>query len=329
MLQIYSGEGGALRKIEPSLDAQVLKRADWIDIHDPTPDEEGAICTVFGLELAPDDMPRFHPPSDFKARDQAIEATILLLTGIKTPTPALVPVTFIHTEGPLISVTRGESNEIGWLIEQYAKEFKTRAGPDDAFAALLDMIVDHSGDALEYIGCELDRINRAVFAHHASAERRVRLASPRIRTRQLERLLEELGFTREILVKLRRSVLTLRRLIAVLKAHHEDEVLKARLAAFEKDLVTISEAESDMSNTAGFVLDGAVGFITIQQSKVVNILTIVGVLLSPAMAIGGIYGMNFKIMPELQWDYGYAWALGLIFGSTAVMYWLFRRRGWL
>jgi magnesium transporter len=77
------------------------------------------------------------------------------------------------------------------------------------------------------------------------------------------------------------------------------------------------------------VLDGAVGFITIQQSKIVNILTIVGVLLSPAMVIGGIYGMNFKVMPELQWDYGYAWALGLIVASTAAMYVLFRRRGWL
>ena len=329
MIQIYSGESGTLRAVESSLDPQVLRRADWIHIHDPTAEEEAAVRRAFGVDLVPDDVPHFHPPSDLKSHDHVVTATILLLSGVETPDPVLVPVTFVHTEGPLISVTRGAGNEIAWLIDQYAKRYTPRAGSDDEFVALLDMVVDHAGDALEYIGRELDRIIRAVFEHHASAERRARLASPRLRNRQLERLLEELGFTREILVKLRRSVLTLRRLVGVLKQHGMDAALNARLVTFEKDLETIAEAESDMSNTAAFILDGAVGFITIQQSKIVNILTIVGVLLTPPVMIASVYGMNFKAMPELQWDYGYAWALGLMVASTAVIYWFLRRRGWL
>ena len=329
MLQIYSGESGLLRQIETSLDGKTLKAADWINIHNPTADEELAVRATFGVDLVPDDIPHFHPPSDIKTGDDTIVATALLLAGIGTPKPALIPVTFIHTEGPLISVTRGDGNDIAWLIDQYAREFKQRSGPDDAFAALLDMIVDHAGDALEHIGNELDHINRSVFEHHASRERRARLASPRLRTRQLERLLEEIGFAREVLVKLRRSVLTLRRLIAVLKQCHDDEILKARLAAFEKDLATIAEGEVDLSETASFILDGAVGFITIQQSKIVNILTIVGVLLTPPVMIASVYGMNFKVMPELEWHYGYAWALGLMVATTAVIYWVLRRRGWL
>lgn len=263
------------------------------------------------------------------ARKEGVSATILLLAGVGTGRPALVPVHFIHTEGPLISVTRGEGNDIGWLIERYAKAYKPRSGADDELIELLDMIVDLAGDALEHIGRELERINSAVFAHHATRERRARLAAPRLRNRQLERLLEELGFNREILVKLRRSVLSLRRFVTVLKQHGMDAGLNARLAAFENDLVTIAEGEVDMSNTASFILDGAVGFITIQQSRIVNILTIVGVLLTPPMVIASVYGMNFKVIPELQWDYGYAWALGLMVVSTAAIYWVLRQRGWL
>lgn len=329
MLKIYSGDSGLLRSIETSLDVKTLKQADWINIHNPTAEEEQAVRSAFGVDLVPDETPHFHPPSDIKARDHIIVATALLLTGVDTPCPALIPVTFIHTDGPLISVTRGDGNDIAWLIDQYTREFKQRAGPDDAFAALLDMVVDHAGDALEHIANQLDHINRSVFEHHASHERRARLASPRLRTRQLERLLEEIGFTRELLVKLRRSVLTLRRLIAVLKQRHDDELLKARLAAFENDLATIAEGEVDLSETASFILDGAVGFITIQQSKIVNILTIVGVLLTPPVMIASVYGMNFKLMPELEWHYGYAWALGLMVTTTAAIYWVLRRRGWL
>jgi magnesium transporter len=329
VLQIYSEVSGSLRPVATSADPSALKQADWIDIHDPTDAEVRAVELTFGVELLSDAAPRFHPPSDIRASNHTISATILLLARADTSSPALVPVSFVYTDGPLISVTRGDGNEIAWLIDQYAREFRQRAGADDEFVALLDMIVDQAGDALEFIGRELDRINRAVFEHHASAERRARLSSPRLRTRQLERLLEELGFTREILVKLRRSVLSLRRLVAFLKQHGQDDKLNRRLAAFESDLATIAEAETDLSNTANFILDGAVGFITIQQSKVVNILTIVGVLLTPPVMIASVYGMNFKFMPELQWDYGYAWALGLMVVTTAAIYWALRRLGWL
>jgi magnesium transporter len=329
VLQIYSSDSGALHAVTASLDAQALKQADWINIYNPTPAEEQAVKAAFGVDLVSDETPRFHPPSDFKAHDHIVIATALLLARTDTPNPALVPITFIRTAGPFISVTRGAGNEIGWLIDQYAQEFKERAGADDEFMALLDMIIDHAGDALEYIGKELDHINRSVFEHHATQERRAKLASPRLRTRQLEHLLVCLAFTRELLVKLRRSVLTLQRLVTVLKQRSEDESLKARLVAFEKDLATIAEAESDLANTANFILDGAVGFITIQQSKIVNVLTIAGVLLTPPVMIASVYGMNFKIMPELQWDYGYAWALGLMLVGTTGIYLFMRRRGWL
>jgi magnesium transporter len=152
-------------------------------------------------------------------------------------------------------------------------------------------------------------------------------ASPRLRNRQLERVLTDLGPSREILVKLRRSVLSFRRLIGFLREQDMAKKLTAKLDTFERDLKSIAEAETDLSTTAGFLLDGVVGYIGLLQNKVMNILTLVGIILTPSMVIAGIYGMNFHIMPELSWTYGYPFALGLMVITTAALYLFVRWRG--
>ena len=77
------------------------------------------------------------------------------------------------------------------------------------------------------------------------------------------------------------------------------------------------------------MLDGAVGYITILQSKTINIMTVLGILLTPPVLIASIYGMNFKVMPELQWEWGYPWALGLMVVSVLLAFLFVRLRGWL
>ena len=130
-------------------------------------------------------------------------------------------------------------------------------------------------------------------------------------------------------MKLRRSALSFRRLIGLLRERITEEDIAKKLEAFEKELQAIAEAEVDLSSTASFMLDGAVGFIGIMQSKTINILTIVGVLLTPPVLVASIYGMNFKNMPELQWEWGYPWALAWMVVSAIIMYAFVRARGWL
>jgi magnesium transporter len=83
-----------------------------------------------------------------------------------------------------------------------------------------------------------------------------------------------------------------------------------------------------LSATAAFMLDGAVGFIGILQNRTINILTIVGVLLTPPVLVASTYGMNFQHMPELGWTWGYPWALALMIISALLTYFVGRQRGW-
>jgi magnesium transporter len=132
-----------------------------------------------------------------------------------------------------------------------------------------------------------------------------------------------------VLVKLRRSVLSLRRVVITLRERDVGSGLAGKLESFEHELKALAEAEEDLSATSAFMLDGAVGFIGILQTRTISILTILGVVLTPPVLVASVYGMNFKYMPELNWAWGYAWALGLMVASAAVTYVLLRVRGWL
>jgi magnesium transporter len=76
-------------------------------------------------------------------------------------------------------------------------------------------------------------------------------------------------------------------------------------------------------------MDATVGFININQNKIIKIFSVASVALLPPTLIASLYGMNFRFMPELQWQWGSPFALTLMIGSALLPMWYFRQRGWL
>lgn len=329
MLNLYEIDGGGLREIEKKPDAAALQKAAWIDVHTATADEKRVVEEALNIELSPvNDYEPFQVSSHYSATDRQLTMTGLVLTFREEKDPHLLKVTFIRAKNVLVTVSEGSPHGLSDLVKECENCFTHKSGRDDVFAAILDMLVDHTDNILDQVGHDLDRINTLVFQHRATSKRRRLLqGSPRLRNRQLEHVLTELGPSREVLVKLRRSVLSFRRMIAFLRDHGVPKSLTVKLETFERDLISIGEAESDLSATAGFLLEGVVGYIGLLQNKVMNVLTLVATVLTPPMVIAGIYGMNFKVIPELQWTYGYPFALGLcLLSSAAVFFWM-RWRG--
>jgi magnesium transporter len=329
VLKSYRIENGDLAETDGKPESAELAKAQWIDLCDATDDEKKLVEQTLGIEVSPvNTYEPFQVSTQFNATDKQITLTGLLLTLRDDGEPLLLKVTFVRTKDMLVTVTDGRAAGLSALLKECEAGFPKRPGHDDIFVGLLDMIVDHTDNILDKVGHDLDSINSRVFQHHTSEQRRQRLqASPRRRNRQLERVLTDLGPTREILVKLRRSVLSFRRMIDFLREQEVPKTLLAKIEDFERDLASIAEAESDLSSTAGFLLDGIVGYIGLLQNTVMNILTLITLLLSPPMVIAGIYGMNFKIMPELNWPFGYPFALSLMVVTTAALYLFVRWRG--
>jgi magnesium transporter len=327
VLQAYAVEGSGLKPMAGS--ATALGSAYWIDLYEPTPDEQKGVERLLGTKLrVPEEPARFQISAPLRSSGDTVTLTALLLVGLKPRQPQLVTVQFIKSKGPLITVTKGGPGGLAWLAQQC--EDCVPSGTSDAFLVLLDLIIEHATDALDQIGEDLERLNNALFQHHATRKRRLMIeASPRRRNRQLERVLTDLGYCREVLVKLRRSVLSFRRVVILLRERDAAGASADKLKSFEHELKALAEAEEDLSATTSFMLDGAVGFIGILQSRIINIMTIVGVLLTPPVLVASVYGMNFKHMPELEWAWGYGWGLGLMVLSALVTYVVVRVRGWI
>jgi magnesium transporter len=329
LLKAYSIRAGELTAVADALNGAELAGAIWIDLWDPTPEQVAAVERLTSAKISlPEGPDRFYVADQVESSNGQVTLKALLLAGVDQRRPTLIPVTFIRTAAKMITVSKDSPNGLSWLVAECQHCLADTT--DDIFPAMLDMIVDHATNILDQIGADLDRTNRKLFQHRAHANRRLlAFSSPRRRTRQLESILIELGYLREVLVKQRRSVVSFRRLVGLLEERREQDGLAKTLRTFEHELQAIAEAQADLSNSATFMLDGAVGFITILQSKTINIMTIVGVLLTPPVLIASIYGMNFEFMPELKWEWGYAWALALMVVSTITAFLIVRLRGWL
>ena len=68
---------------------------------------------------------------------------------------------------------------------------------------------------------------------------------------------------------------------------------------------------------------------TNRSNEIMKALTLISSILLPLTFIASLYGMNFRFMPELEWQYGYLWAIGLMVASALLPMWYFRQRGWL
>ena len=130
--------------------------------------------------------------------------------------------------------------------------------------------------------------------------------------------------------KIRRNMMDTRRAVSFLM---RSKILSAE--QFEDARQILRDIESLDNHTAflfdkiNFLMDATVGFININQNKIIKLFSVASVALLPPTLIASIYGMNFQFMPELSWKYGYPFALGLMIASAALPMLYFRRKGWL
>jgi magnesium transporter len=96
-----------------------------------------------------------------------------------------------------------------------------------------------------------------------------------------------------------------------------------------RDIDSLDSHTAFLFDKINFLMDATVGFININQNKIIKIFSVASVALLPPTLIASIYGMNFKFMPELDWQAGYPFALALMAASVAAPFIYFRRKGWL
>jgi magnesium transporter len=306
--------------------ASTLNDAIWIDLINPTDDERAEVERVLGLALPTRaDIEEIETSSRVYVENDALYLSTPMLTGDDCLTHGLTAVGFVLTRTRLVTLRFAKVAAFEHLVDKTEKTSAPSAS--DAFLKLLETVVDHAADALEHAGAELESISHRAFRAERPRKRDHERTSVDLRA-----ALRHLGRMSDGISHLRDSLLGMARIAAFVHETARETHLggeQPRLNAIKGDIASLNDYQSHLIAKVQFLLDATLGFINIQQNDIVKTLTIVSVVGVPPVLIAGIYGMNFRVMPELAWPLGYPYALALIVVSTLVpLAWL-KWRGWM
>lgn len=191
---------------------------------------------------------------------------------------------------------------------------------------LCEALVERIADMLEREGEELDAVSRRVF--RPADARRVR---PRRAETELRAQLRNVGRVGDLVSKVRDMLLGLGRMIPFVLANAAwiTPEHKSRFKILRADIASLTDYDGHLANKVQFLLEATIGFIGIEQSNIIRVLTIVSVVGVPPTFFASMWGMNYRHMPELEWTFGYPMALLVIILSAVLPIVWFRVRGWL
>ncbi|MFZ1991726.1 MAG: CorA family divalent cation transporter, partial [Alphaproteobacteria bacterium] len=146
-----------------------------------------------------------------------------------------------------------------------------------------------------------------------------------------EALLSRIGRAQGLTSRARESLVSIGRLLTFLGRPAEglENTPGHTFSTLSRDVVSLSDHASYLSNNINFLLDATLGLINNEQTNIIKIFSVAAVVFLPPTLIASIYGMNFKFMPELSWWVGYPLSLALMIGSVVGTYWFFKQRKWL
>ena len=297
----------------------------WIDLNQPTRAEDKAAEAFLHASLPTrEEAQEIEFSSRFYLEDGAVFMTASVLTGVDVGKPALAPFTIVVAGADRIATLRYD--ELRAQKQFLARATKAGSGCATSaavFFGLIEAIVDRTADVLEKISADVDRINQEVFASSKEKRRGSRLAA----------LIERVGFQGDLTAKARESLSSLERLVqfasVTLPPAFGKGIHKNRLKLLARDVRSLEDHCTFLSNKILFLLDATLGLISVEQNEVIRILTVAATIFFPPTLIGTIYGMNFDVMPELDWGLGYPVALLLMLASAVLPYLWFKKRGWL
>jgi magnesium transporter len=319
MLNAFELKNGRLSQV------QVDSRADlanikpiWVDLVAPSPFVRAWVGKYFDLDLPdPDDLTDLEASARFYIDDDGevhLHSDFLLETERESRN---VAVAFVLHRDVLFSVRKEE------LPVFRLQRLRARSQPgyvSDGKDVLLDLYAadaEYSADALEDVYAALEEVGRRVLGQE-------------ITDAEAAKILAAIATEEDLNGRIRRNVLDDRRALSfllrskLLLPNQQDDARQIL-----RDIESLDGHTAFVFGKINFLMDATVGFININQNKIIKMFSVAAVGLLPPTLIASIYGMNFRFMPELEWQYGYPFALALMVAVVAVPFWFFRKKGWL
>jgi magnesium transporter len=324
MLAIYDAADGVLVRRESDA-GRVTAGTVWIDLLNPTRDEDLVVEQALSISVPTrEEMAEIEASSRLYQEGGVHYMTAVVLHQKETETPSATPITFILAGHRLITVRYAEPRAIQIFLGRVQKKDAACMSGVAVLVGLLEAIIDREADRVERVQGEVDSLSQTIFAPKGGERTRALRFDVNIRA---------IGREGELTSRSRESLLTLDRLLTylahVMVERGDDKALRARIKTASRDVQSLADHIGYLSTKITFLLDATLGMINNEQNTIIKIFSVLAVVLLPPTLVGTVYGMNFKHIPELEWLWGYPWALGLMIVSAVLPYFFFKHKGWL
>ncbi|GAA1859809.1 magnesium and cobalt transport protein CorA [Actinomadura bangladeshensis] len=291
----------------------------WVGLHEPSATELADIAEVFGLHpLAVEDAIHAHQRPKLERYDD-VHFVVMKTVGYVPSEPggAEVVVTgeIMLFCGPdfVVTVRHGSHGELGVVRRDLERDpARLALGPAAVLHAVADRVVDGYVGVANAVMEDIDEVEEAVFSPERTDE-----------SRRIYRLKREV-------IQLKRAVGPLAGPLRNLSGRRfVPAEIKEYLRDVEDHLTRVREQVESYDELLNPILQAHMTQVTVADNKDMRKISAWGAIFMVPTAIAGVYGMNFKHMPETQWQFGYPMILGVIALACLSLYRGFRRNGWL
>jgi magnesium transporter len=297
-----------------------LADALWIDLYRPQP-EQVAQVTALGIEVPTlEDMEEIEI-SNRLYREGEVDYLTVVLPGQSAAKEQITgPVTFILSATRLVTVRHHAPRPFETYPTRADKVGLGCGDADRLFLSLIEEIIGRLADLLEGTGKSLDATTRRVYGED-------------MREAQFRDVLKGLGQDNEAIGRVRLALLTIERAISyfgqTVPQRLRSEGLLPSVKGLMRDITALEVHADYLAGRVAMTTDATLGMINLGQAQTTKIVSVVAVVFLPPTMVATVYGMNFDVMPELSWAFGYPMALGVMLASAVGAWAYFKWRNWL
>lgn len=287
----------------------------WIDLLDPTPRERKIVESYMEFSLqSREQAEEIETSSRYSENERHIQCnsnfTILKEDGF-----LIEPVSFTIVEGILISMRSCYLRTFAEASRKLQISYKNHSTGYHVLITILEARIDLDADMVEIISKQIAVISSSSSDVDRSVDKDVLLQVNRLQENTM--LLRETIFDRQ------------RLLSGVQRSEQFPHDIYPRVGIMLKDIGSLLNHADFSFERLEFLQDMYMGLINIEQNKIIKMFTVLSVIFMPPTLIASVYGMNFKLMPELDWQYGYIFAVSLMVASVGATLLFFKRKHWL
>ena len=286
----------------------------WIDMVSPTIKEQKAVESFMEINLQTrQQVEEIESTSKYFESENHIVCNSNFFAPIDNNF-AVEPVSFTVAEGILISVRNTEFRTFAEASKKLQINYKAYPTGYHLLILILEVRIDFDADLVESLAKRIAGVSKHIT----------------ITGKVTEEVLKEINHLQENTMLLRENIFDRQRVLSgILRSERFPNDIYPRLSLMIKDVNSLISHADFSFERLDYLQDTALGLISIEQNKITKIFTVASVFFLPPTLIASIYGMNFQFMPELEWKYGYPFALALMLVVSLATFFFFRWKKWL